>query len=314
MIVLNQLSKVYDGIPVVDELCLSIEKGTIFGLLGPNGAGKTTTIRMLCGLTKPSKGHGTIGGKDIWKGRYQARRKFGYMAQKFSLYPDLTVTENLRFFGGACDVARSALTGRVSQLLEQTDLLSKRDAMAGSLSGGMKQRLSLACALIHDPDVLFLDEPTSGLDPVHRQELWSLLYNLSHEGKTLLVTTHYMDEAERCTEVGFLHRGKLLAQDQPELIKEHYRSKLLEVQVEPQMPALLALNQTPGILGASLRSGWIRLYASHPEQLLSQWRQAWPFPELQWTDHRWASPDMEDVFRAYSQGFDGVLKEGAEAQ
>jgi len=309
MIVLNHLSKIYDGMAVVDELCLSVEKGSIFGLLGPNGAGKTTTIRMLCGLTRPSSGHGTIGGMDIWKNRYKVRRHFGYMAQKFSLYPDLTVTENLRFFGGACGVERTQITSRVCQLLEQTDLTAKKDAMAGSLSGGMKQRLSLACALIHDPEVLFLDEPTSGLDPVHRQELWTLLYNLSHEGKTLLVTTHYMDEAERCTEVGFLHRGKLLAKDRPDLIKDHYRSKLLELQVEPQMPALLALNQTPGILGASLRSGWIRLYASHPEKFLQEWQRQWPFPALQWTGHRWATPDMEDVFRAYSQGFDGVLRE-----
>ena len=191
------------------------------------------------------------------------------------------------------------------------DLVSKRDTPAGSLSGGMKQRLSLACALVHDPAVLFLDEPTSGLDPVHRQELWSLLYTLSHEGKALLVTTHYMDEAERCTEVGFLHKGKLLARDRPDRIKKRYRSDLLELQVEPQMPALLALGQTPGILGASLRSGWIRLYAEQPQELLDRWQGAWPFGDLQWTGHRWASPDMEDVFRAYSQGFDGLLTKGS---
>jgi ABC-2 type transport system ATP-binding protein len=311
MIALEKLSKVYDGTAVVDDLCLTIAPGTIFGLLGPNGAGKTTTIRMLCGLTKPTRGTGSIAGVEIWKGRYRARKHFGYMAQKFSLYTDLTVSENLRFFGGACGVPRAKLGERVKQLLEQTDLTPKRDATAGSLSGGMKQRLGLACALIHDPAVLFLDEPTSGLDPVHRQELWSLLYTLSNEGKTLLVTTHYMDEAERCTEVGFLHQGKLLARDRPDRIKEHYRDDLLELRIEPQMPALLTLDKTPGILGASLRSGWIRLYAAEPKQLLAQWEKEWPFPNLTWTEHRWASPDMEDVFRAYSQGFDGVLTKGA---
>ncbi len=312
MIILESLSKEYDGTAVVDDLSLKMEPGTIFGLLGPNGAGKTTTIRMLCGLTKPSHGHASIAGNDIWKGRYRARQHFGYMAQKFSLYTDLTVTENLRFFGGACGVPRSRLGERVTQLLTETDLTAKRDAAAGSLSGGMKQRLSLACALIHDPAVLFLDEPTSGLDPVHRQELWSLLYTLSHAGKTLLVTTHYMDEAERCTEVGFLSRGKLLACDTPDRIKQRYRSDLLEVQVEPQMPALLALGGAPGVLGASLRSGWIRLYAADPRELLQTWQKAWPFADLKWLNHRWASPDMEDVFRAYSQGYDSLLKGAGE--
>jgi ABC-type multidrug transport system ATPase subunit len=311
MIVLENLGKVYGATPAVDAVSLSIERGTIFGLLGANGAGKTTTIRMLCGLTKPTHGRAAISGVDVWKGRYRARQHFGYMAQKFSLYTDLTVAENLGFFGGACGVPRARLAARISELLAQTDLAAKADAPAGSLSGGMKQRLSLACALVHDPAVLFLDEPTSGLDPVHRQELWSLLYRLSHEGKTLLVTTHYMDEAERCTEVGFLHCGKLLARDHPDRIKQRYRSDLLEVQVEPQMPALLALDHTPGILGASLRSGWIRLYAADPQALLESWQRAWPFPDLQWTNHRWASPDMEDVFRAYSQGFDGLLTKGA---
>jgi ABC-type multidrug transport system ATPase subunit len=308
MIVLKKLGKVYGPTVAVDDVSLSIERGSIFGLLGANGAGKTTTIRMLCGLTKPTHGRASIAGVDVWKGRFRARQHFGYMAQKFSLYTDLTVAENLGFFGAACGVPRSRLSARISELLAQTDLGSKSDAPAGSLSGGMKQRLSLACALVHDPAVLFLDEPTSGLDPVHRQELWSLLYRLSHEGKTLLVTTHYMDEAERCTEVGFLHRGKLLARDHPDRIKQSYRSDLLEVQVEPQMPALLALDRTPGVLGASLRSGWIRLYAEQPQALLDGWQRQWPFPDLQWTNHRWASPDMEDVFRAYSQGYDGLLK------
>ncbi len=307
MIVLENLRKVYDGVAVVDDLSLTIQPGAIFGLLGPNGAGKTTTIRMLCGLTKPTLGHGSIANEEIWKGRYRARRHFGYMAQKFSLYSDLTVTENLRFFGGACGVARSDLTRRTRELLDQTDLTSKKDTPAGSLSGGMKQRLGLACALIHDPSVLFLDEPTSGLDPVHRQELWSLLYTLSDQGKTLLVTTHYMDEAERCTEVGFLHAGKLLAKDRPDLIKEKCRNNLLELRIEPQMPALQELNRAPGVLGASLRSGWIRLYAADPEALLRQWQEHWPYPALTWSSHRWAAPDMEDVFRAYAQGFAGVL-------
>ncbi len=309
MIVLDQIRKLYDRSPAVDGVSLTIRQGSIYGLLGPNGAGKTTIIRMLCGLTRPSSGRGEIDGVDTWKERYRARRHFGYMAQKFSMYDDLTVTENLRFFGSACGVPASLLDDRVARLLDQVDLTAKRGAKSGSLSGGMKQRLSLACALIHKPAVLFLDEPTSGLDPMHRQELWSLLYSLSNEGKTLLVSTHYMDEAERCTEVGFLHRGRLLASDRPGAIKEAHRNNLLEIQVEPQMPALLALNATPGVLGASLRSGWIRLYASDPRQLLAGWQAAWPFSGLRLIDHRWTDPDLEDVFRAYSQGFEALLRQ-----
>jgi ABC-2 type transport system ATP-binding protein len=308
VIVLNQLSKNFGGVHAVQNVSLTIEPGTIFGFLGANGAGKTTTIRMLCGLTHPTGGNATVAGIDVWKERHLVRTKFGYVAQRFSLYPDLTVEENFRFFGGACRVRAAELEKRITRLLGLTDLERKRDTPAGSLSGGMRQLLALGCGLVHDPPLLFLDEPTSGLDPVHRQQIWNLLYDLSHEGKTIFVTTHYMDEAERCTEVGFLDRGRLLAKASPRELKASFRTRLLEIDVEPLMPALMRLRSLPGVLGVSLRSGSLRIYAPNPEELMEKWRQSWPFPDLKLSGERWGEPDMEDVFTAYSQGYGELLK------
>jgi len=307
-ILIDRLSKSYGEVRAVENLSLTIAQGTIFGFLGANGAGKTTTIRMLCGLVHPSSGSARIGGAEVWRQRATVRSKFGYVAQRFSLYRDLTVEENIRFFGGACRVARKEIPARIERLLALTDLQTKRHAPAGALSGGMRQLLALACALVHEPPLLFLDEPTSGLDPVHRQQMWNLLYDLSHRGITIFVTTHYMDEAERCTEVGFIERGRLLAKASPRALKESFQAKLLEIDVEPVMPALVRLREIPEILGVSLRSGSARLYAADPEKLLAAWREQWPFPEIRWLGERWVEPDMEDVFTAYSQGYNAVLK------
>ncbi|MGI8890301.1 MAG: ABC transporter ATP-binding protein [Chthoniobacterales bacterium] len=311
IISLRGLTKSYGDVQAVCDLSLEIHRGEIFGFLGANGAGKTTTMRMLCGLVRPTSGHATIEGADVWQDRYSVRRKFGYMAQKFSLYPDLTVLENMRFFAGAYRVPSHEVEGRIERLLGQMDLTRKRDTAAGSLSGGMRQLLALGCALVHEPPLLFLDEPTSGLDPVHRQQMWDLLYNLSDAGITIFVTTHYMDEAERCTEVGFLHEGRLLAKASPRALKATFKARLLELDAKPAMPALVRLRETPGILGVSLRSGSLRLYAPEAEVLLAEWERAWPFEDIRLLGHRWAEPDMEDVFTAYSQGYDAMLKREA---
>lgn len=308
VIVLDQLSKTYDSTRAVADLSLTIERGEIFGFLGANGAGKTTTIRMLCGLSRPSSGHATISGADVWRQRNTVRTRFGYVAQRFSLYPDLTVEENMRFFGGAYRVPHAQLPARIDRLLSLTDLVAKRHTAAGSLSGGMRQLLALGCALIHNPPLLFLDEPTSGLDPVHRQQMWNLLYDLSNDGITIFVTTHYMDEAERCTQVGFIERGRLLAKASPRELIESFNTKLLEIDVDPVMPALVRLREEPEVLGVSLRTGSLRIYTADPNKLMTRWRDRWPFPELQFRGERWVDADMEDVFTAYSQGYDAVLK------
>lgn len=307
VIVLENLAKTFGHTAAVDGVTMTIPAGEIFGFLGANGAGKTTTMRMLCGLTKPTSGRGTVLGHDMWRGRHAIRPKFGYVAQKFSLYPDLTVLENLRFFGSAYQVSGQRLHDRIETLLDLLDLRSKSKELAGSLSGGMKQMLAISCALVHEPALLFLDEPTSGLDPVHRQQIWDLLYDLSSQGTTIFVTTHYMDEAERCTEVGFLHRGRLLAKELPLALKQRFKGQLLEMQIDPVMEGLVRLRNVPGILGVALRSGRIRIYSAESEQLVAQWKQHWPFEGLTWLGHSWASPDMEDVFKAYSQGYSEIL-------
>ena len=204
VISLDGLGKRFGHTVAVNGISMAIGEGEIFGFLGANGAGKTTTIRMLCGLTRSTRGHGTIHGLDIWADRSRVRAQFGYVPQRFSLYADLTVLENLRFFGCAYRVSRDRLRTRIETLLSELDLATNRDTEAGRLSGGFKQLLSISCALIHEPSVLFLDEPTAGLDPVHRQYIWGLLYKLSRQGTTIFLTTHYMDEAARCTDIGFI--------------------------------------------------------------------------------------------------------------
>jgi ABC-2 type transport system ATP-binding protein len=308
VIVLDRLSKSFGRTLAVDGLSMSIPAGEIFGFLGANGAGKTTTIRMLCGLVKPTSGHGTIAGLDLWQKRYEIRPKFGYVAQKFSLYPYLTVLENLRFFGLAYGVSGRRLADRIEALLTQLDLQAKRKEQAGRLSGGMKQMLAIACALVHEPALLLLDEPTSGLDPVHRQQIWDLLYDLSHAGTTIFVTTHYMDEAERCTEVGFLQSGRLLAKDSPTKIKQRFRARLLDLHVEPMMEALVRLRGFPGILGVALRSQRVRIYSADAEKLVAQWRKEWPFPGITLLGHEWVAADMEDIFKAYAMGYREILE------
>src|SRR6267143_747166 len=308
VIVLDHLSKSFGNVHAVQDLSLEIGAGSIFGFLGPNGAGKTTTMRMLCGLAHPTGGHATIEGADAWKDRQRVRTKFGFVPQRFSLYRDLTVVENFRFFGGAYGVPGAELEQRIERLLGLIDLQEKRNTAAASLSGGRRQLLAIGCALVHNPSLLFFDEPTVALDPVHRQQIWNLLYDLSHEGKTIFVTTHYMDEVERCTEVGFIEDGRLLAKASPRALKSSFRARLLEIDVEPLMPALVQLRDMPEVLGVSLRSGSLRLYTSEAEQLIATWRENWPFPDIRLLGERWVQPDMEDVFTAYSQGYDGVLK------
>ena len=288
---INGLTKRFGDVVAVDDLSLRIGRGEIFGFLGANGAGKTTTMRMLCGLLRPTSGTATIVGGDVWRERYAVRARFGYMAQKFSLYPDLTVLENMRFFAGAYGVPPNKMEARIKALLVQMDLVKKHHTPAGKLSGGMRQLLALGCALVHAPPLVFLDEPTSGLDPVHRQQMW--------------------DEAERCTDVGFTDNGRLLAKASPRKLMETFKAKLLELDVRPLMPALVRLREVPGVLGVSLRSGNLRIYAPEAEKLLAEWRARWPFEGLELRDHRWAAPDMEDVFTAYSQGYEEMLNKAA---
>jgi ABC-2 type transport system ATP-binding protein len=207
----TDLRKVFGSLVAVDSLDLEIHRGEVFGLLGPNGSGKTTTIRMLCGLLEPTAGQATVAGLDVARDPEGVRQRIGYMSQRYGLYDDLTVTENIRFYASMYGLRGSARSARVQGLLDELGLRPRKDQMAGTLSGGWKQRLALACATAHKPDMLFLDEPTAGVDPASRRLFWDWIYGLAKSGTTILVTTHYMDEAERCQRLGFLSRGHLIA-------------------------------------------------------------------------------------------------------
>jgi ABC-2 type transport system ATP-binding protein len=278
----------------VHNVSFEIGKGEVFGFLGPNGSGKTTIIKALCGLITPSEGTGTILGMDIRKDAARIKRHVGYMSQKFGLYEDLTVAENIDFYSGVYGIHGQQAEKRKAEVLELTGIAPYNDRRAGRLSGGWKQRLALACAIIHSPEVVFLDEPTAGIDPVARRALWDLLFRLSSEGVTFFVTTHYMDEAERCGRVGYIYLSNLVAIGTiAELQKLPQASPpgtvRLQIETANTSSLLDPVRQFNGVREATIFGRSIHALAN--EDCLAALRAQWPQAKIQVIE-----PSLEDVF------------------
>jgi len=252
-VVIERLVKRFGEFVAVDNISLTVRKGEVFGFLGPNGAGKSTTIRMLCGLLKPTEGRAEVAGFDVARKPESVRQNIGYMSQKFSLYNDLKVIENLRLFAGLYSVPSSVLKDRIEWALTMSNLKGREDLITGTLPGGWKQRLALGCAVLHQPPILFLDEPTSGVDPISRRQFWDLIHHMAAEGVTVFVTTHYMEEAEYCNRLALIFRGKMVALGTPtELKRNSMKGELLLVECEPLGGAMEALQQAPGVMDAAV--------------------------------------------------------------
>ncbi len=241
----NNLSKKFGSFTAVDDVSFNVRPGEVYGWLGPNGAGKTTTIRMLLGLLTPTSGEARVLGYNPATQTKSMQALVGYMSQLFTLYNDLTARENIRFYGLAYGLSRKQLRHRQAQILEMAGLVGREHTLTSNLSGGWKQRLALGCAIVHEPRVVFLDEPTAGVDPISRREFWGLIYAMAKKGVTVLVTTHYMDEAELCQRVGFISQGKLIALDTPDQLKQsQMRGHVLEINTADADRAMRALKAT----------------------------------------------------------------------
>src|SRR6185295_13443736 len=296
------LTRRFGSFTAVDHVSFTVAKGSIFGFLGPNGSGKSTVIRMLCGLLEPSEGRATIAGYDVTRETDRIKSLIGYMSQKFSLYDELTVYENLTFYSRLYGLSGEALTKRREELVALTHLEPYLQRRAGLLSGGWRQRLAMACALVHRPTVLFLDEPTAGIDPVARRELWDLLFEFSSQGITLFVTTHYMDEAERCSHVGYIYMSKLVVCGLPDDLKQLAvvnppQTKRLEVTCDHVTVGLQAMRRQPGVRTATVFGQSMHLLV---EQTLSESGILERLAQtgIAHADIRPIAPSLEDVFVA----------------
>ena len=249
----KDLTKLFDSFVAVDHLSLRVRQGEIFGFLGANGAGKSTTIRMLCGLLIPTGGEARVGGFDVAREPEAVKSTIGYMSQRFSLYEDLTVAENLEFYGGIYNLSPEVMAGRKEWAVRMAGLQGKEHVLTRMLSGGWKQRLALGCAILHEPPILFLDEPTGGVDPLSRREFWELIYELSAKGVTVFVTTHYLDEAEHCNSIGLIHAGRLIAYGSPTELKGTLdRYTVFEIISDRVVEAMEALRREPWVIETSI--------------------------------------------------------------
>lgn len=292
---IEALTKKFGDFVAVDGISLAVKRGEVFGFLGPNGAGKSTTIKMLCGLLLPTSGKGFVAGYDIMKESEEIKKTIGYMSQKFSLYDDLTVVENISFFSGIYGVLNNKKKERMEWVLEMAGLKDRKDAITRTLPGGFKQRLALGCAVLHEPPIIFLDEPTSGVDPISRRNFWNLIYEMSKAGTTVFVTTHYMDEADYCDRLALIYRGKIIAEGTPdELRKERMKHNVLEIEVDRFVEAMEIL-QKEGI-EAAIFGNLIHAVVADARSGIPRVKRILESSNIKVAGIEKISPSLEDVF------------------
>ena len=295
----DELVKTFGDFVAVDHVSLRVEKGEIFGFLGPNGAGKSTTIRMLCGLLTPTSGRALVRDLDVAHEPEQVRRNIGYMSQKFSLYDDLTVEQNIDFFAGMYGVPRALRPERKRYVLEMANLAERHDTLTATLSGGLKQRLALGCAILHDPPILFLDEPTSGVDPIARNAFWDLIREMAGAGHTIFVSTHYMDEAEYCHRLALMYRGRVIALGAPSELRAGLSAHTL-VQLDSSAPldTMRALENVQGILDVAVFGGGLHVAVTELESGMQVIRTRLAAQNIEVHRLERIQPSLEDVFVA----------------
>ena len=291
------LTKKFGDFVAVNSVSFKVKRGQIFGMLGPNGSGKSTTIRMLCGILDPTSGTAKVAGVDVRENPELVKANIGYMSQRFSLYTDLTAEENLRFYAGVYGVPKEERDQRIAQTIEMAGLRGKERVLTGELSTGIRQRLALGSAIIHQPKIIFLDEPTSGADPVSRRRFWDLIYDLTAHGATVMLTTHYMDEAERCDTVLLISRGSVIALGTPaELKREKVQGKILSVETDQPTEALDIVSAIPGVQDVALYGRSIHAVTSDPDALTRLAREQLGRRNVEVREISEVTPTLEDVF------------------
>ena len=293
---IENLTKKFGKFVAVNSVNFKIKKGDVFGFLGPNGSGKTTVIRMIMGLITPTSGMGKVLGYDVTTESEKIRSHIGYMSQKFSLYDDLTVDENLNFYAGVYNVPKNKINKKKKEILEMADLVGRENMITSNLSGGWKQRLALGCSIIHEPEILLLDEPTGGVDPIARRQFWDVIYELSKKGVTILGTTHYMDEAEHCNSIGFLYYGNILSLDTPNIMKEKIiDGDIVEIKVNDILKSIELLKLKSGVIDASVYGAGIHAMTEHNTNL-EKLKDYLTENNIQVTNLKRVRPSLEDVF------------------
>ena len=314
-VTVNDLEKRFGSFVAVNRVSFSVDRGEIFGFLGPNGAGKSTTIRMLCGILSPTSGTGTVGGFDIRSEPEKIKATIGYMSQKFSLYQDLTVEENINFYSGIYRIDPAKRAQRKQWVLDMAGLAEHRNRPTAELSGGWKQRLALGCAIVHQPPIIFLDEPTSGVDPISRRQFWDLIYEMAGQGVTVFVTTHYMDEAEYCDRLALIYRGELIASGTPEtlkttLMKEH----VVEVLCDEAETAIDSIEKLPSVKEVAMFGRGLHVVAVDSDVAMAAIRERLEADGQAIERMERITPSLEDVFVSLIEARDRAEQPQAEVR